>query len=310
MTSRSLRLASLLIFATGSGFNVVTASAQEKPEEVSPERARANFARRIVLGPDDVRAFPDAPAGYKTVRPGIPHGTVERFEYQSGVTGRQRAANVYLPPGYTPDKKYPVLYLLHGIGGNENEWLHFAAPNVILDNLIADGKAVPMIIVMPNGRALPDDRAIGNPYEPAKAAGFAKFERDLLDYLIPAIQAKYATLTDREHRALAGLSMGGGQTLNFGLGHLDTFAWLGAFSAAPNTKAPAELLPDPEAARRQLKLLYISCGNKDGLINISQAVHAYLKQHEVPHIWNVDDSGHDPHTWGSNLYHFAQRIFR
>jgi enterochelin esterase-like enzyme len=304
MKIHSVPLASLLL-ATA-----LIAPAQEKPAEVSPERARANFARPIVLAPDDVRAFPEAPDGFKTARPDISHGRIEAFEYDSAVTGTRRKANVYLPPGYSPDKKYPVLYLLHGIGGDETEWLRFCAPNTILDNLIAGGKAVPMIVVLPNGRSLPDDRAVGNPFTPEKVQGFANFERDLLDTLIPAIQAKYATLTDREHRALAGLSMGGGQTLNFGLGHLDTFAWLGAFSSAPNTKPPAELVPDPAAARQQLKLLYLSCGNKDGLINISQGVHRYLKEHDVPHIWNVDDHAHDPETWGSNLYHFAQRIFR
>ncbi|HVZ64729.1 MAG TPA: alpha/beta hydrolase-fold protein [Lacunisphaera sp.] len=289
---------------------VLAVGAQEKPADVSPERARQNFARKIELAPDDVRAFPEAPEGYKTAREGIPHGTVEPFEYDSTVTGKRRHANVYLPPGYSADKKYPVLYLLHGIGGDETEWLRFDQPNVILDNLIADGKAVPMVIVLPNGRALPDDRAEGNPFTPEKVQGFANFEKDLLDCLIPAVQAKYSVLTDREHRALAGLSMGGGQTFNFGLGHLDTFAWLGAFSAAPNTKPPAELVPDPAATRAQLKLLYISCGNQDGLINFSQGVHRYLKEHNVPHIWNVDDHAHDPATWGSNLYHFVQRIFR
>lgn len=288
----------------------VTARAQEKPADVSPERARANFARPIVLGPDDVRLFPEAPAGFKTPRAGVPAGRIEPFEYQSSVTGTRRKANVYLPPGYSSDRKYPVLYLLHGIGGDETEWMRFVSPNVVLDNLAAEGKVVPMIVVLPNGRALPDDRAVGNPFTPEKAAGFAKFERDLLDCLIPAIQAKYSTLSDREHRALAGLSMGGGQTLNFGLAHLDTFAWLGAFSAAPNTRTPSELLPDPAAARAQLRLLYLSCGNKDGLIAISQGVHAYLKAHDVPHIWNVDDHGHDAETWGSNLHHFVQRIFQ
>jgi len=104
--------------------------------------------------------------------------------------------------------------------------------------------------------------------------------------------------------------MGGGQTLNFGLAHLDTFAWLGAFSSAPNTKPPAELVPDPAATRAQLKLLYLSAGNKDGLINFSQGVHRYLKAHDVPHLWNVDDHGHDGETWGSNLYIFTQRLFR
>ena len=104
--------------------------------------------------------------------------------------------------------------------------------------------------------------------------------------------------------------MGGGQTLNFGFGHLDTLAWLGAFSPAPNTRPPTELASDPAVARERLKLLYLSCGNKDGLINISQGVHLYLKQHDVPHVWNVDDHGHDRETWSNNLYHFAQRIFR
>ena len=312
-------------------------------------RARNSINRPVVLGPDDVRMFPEAPAGFNQRRDGVPQGRIDAFEYDSAVTGTRRKANVYLPPGYSTDKKYPVLYLLHGIGGNETEWIRFAHPDVLLDNLIADGKAKPMVVVMPlghtiqsfwtgpartapdpirsgsrfgpgraapmivvipNGRALPDDRAIGNSFAPERAAGFAKFERDLLDHLIPAIEAKYATFTDREHRGIAGLSMGGGQTFNFGLGHLDTFAWIGAFSAAPNTKPPAELVPDPATARAQIKLLYISCGNKDGLINISQGVHAYLKEQGVPHLWNVDDHGHDPAHWANNLYFFSQRIFR
>ena len=288
----------------------VPATAQEQPEQVSDERAKANFARPIELAADDVRAFPEAPEGYRTPRADIAHGRLEMFEYDSTVTGKRRKANVYLPAGYSAEKKYPVLYLLHGIGGDPYEWTGYVKADVILDNLIADGKTVPMIVVMPNGRAIPDDRAEGNPFEPAKAAGFAKFEGDLLNCLIPAIEAKYSVLTDREHRAIAGLSMGGGQTFNFGLGHLDTFAWVGAFSAAPNTKPPAELLPDPAAATKQLKLFYISCGNKDGLINFSQGVHRYAKEHGVPHLWNVDDHGHDGDTWGSNLYHFSQRLFR
>lgn len=307
MTSRLLSIFTLTCTAFAS---IAVVHAQEKPEKASPERARANFARPIVLAPDDVRAFPDAPAGLNTRRDGVPAGRIEAFEYESAVTGTRRKANVYLPPNYTSDRKYPVLYLLHGIGGDENEWIRFATPDALFDNLIADGKAVPMIVVIPNGRALADDRPGENIFAPEKVAGFAAFERDLLDHLIPAVEKKFSTFTDREHRGLAGLSMGGGQTFNFGLSHLDTFAWIGAFSAAPNTKPPAELVPDPAAAREKLKLLYISCGNKDGLINFSQGVHRYLKEHDVPHIWNVDDFGHDPAHWASNLYHFAQRIFR
>ena len=288
-----------------------TAHSQEKPEQASPESARANFARAIVLGPDDVRAFPDAPDGFKASRPGARHGRVESLDYESAVTGTRRKANVYLPPGYAPDRQYPVLYLLHGIAGNQHEWTGYVHADAILDRLIADGKAVPMIVVMPNGRALADDRAPeGSPFTPENSAGFARFERDLIEFLIPAVEAKYPASKNRERRALAGLSMGGGQTFNVGLGHLGTFAWLGAFSAAPNTRPPAELMPDPDIARGQLKLLYISCGNKDGLISVSQGVHAYLKEHGVPHVWNVDDHGHDGQTWSNNLYHFAQRIFR
>ena len=128
--------------------------------------------------------------------------------------------------------------------------------------------------------------------------------------MIPTIEARYSVQADREHRALAGLSMGGGQSLNFGLAHLDTFAWVGAFSAAPNTKPPAELVPDPAAAKEKLKLLWIACGNKDGLIRISQGVHAYLKEKDVPHVWHVDGNAHDSTEWKNNLYLFAQRIFR
>jgi enterochelin esterase-like enzyme len=200
-----------------------------------PAQGRGNMGRPIVLGPDDVRAFPDAPAGFNTRRAGVPAGRIEPFKYHSGVTGTRRKANVYLPPAYSPDRKYPVLYLLHGIGGDETEWIRFATPDVVFDNLIAAKAAVPMIVVMPNGRAIADDSATGNHFAPEKVAGFARSEQDLLDNLIPAFEKKYAALTDVEHRALAGLSMGGGQSLNFGLGNLDTFAWIGAFSSAPKS---------------------------------------------------------------------------
>ncbi len=272
-----------------------------------PPRRPGGFDRPIVLGPDDKAAFPDPPAGFDVKREGIPHGRVEMIEYDSKTVGTRRKMLVYTPPGYSKDRKYPVLYLLHGIGGDETEWQRFAAPEV-LDNLQPDGKMVPMIVVMPNGRAQPNDRAEGNVF--ASAPAFAKFEQDLLEDVIPAIESRYSVASDREHRAIAGLSMGGGQTLNFGLGHLDIFASVGAFSAAPNTKPPAQLVPEPDAARRQLKLLYLSCGNKDGLISISQGVHAYLKEKNVPHIWHVDSNAHDSTHWRNSLYLFSQRIFR
>lgn len=273
-----------------------------------PGRRPEGFGGPIELGPDDKPAFDDPPAGFDVQRDNIPHGRLETIEYESKTVGTKRKMQVYTPPGYSSEKKYPVLYLLHGIGGDETEWQRFASPNVMLDNLLADGKVVPMIVVMPNGRAQKNDRAEGNVY--AAAPAFAAFEQDLLKDVIPAIETRYSVQGDREHRALAGLSMGGGQSLNFGLAHLDTFAWIGAFSAAPNTQPPAQLLPDPAIAKEKLKLLWLACGKKDGLIRISQGVHAYLKDKGIPHVWHVDGNAHDPTEWKNNLYHFSQRIFR
>jgi enterochelin esterase-like enzyme len=271
-------------------------------------RGRPGFGGPIELGPDDKPAFADPPTGFNAKRENIPHGELKMVEYDSKTVGTRRKMLVYTPPAYSADRKYPVLYLLHGIGGDETEWQRFCHPENIIDNLLADGKIQPMIVVMPNGRAQKNDRAEGNVF--ASAPAFAAFEGDLLNDVIPAIETKYAVYTDRQHRALAGLSMGGGQSLNFGLGHLDTFAWIGGFSSAPNTKPPAELVPDPKAAREKLKLLWLACGNKDGLIRISQGVHNYLKEHNVPHIWHVDSNGHDATEWANNLYLFVQHIFK
>jgi len=282
--------------------------AKSGASDEEPPRRRGRGPRPIQLGPDDKPAFAAPPAGFNAVRRGIRHGKLEMIEYPSKTVGTTRRMQVYTPPGYSKKNRYPVLYLLHGIGGDETEWQRFVKVDALMDNLIADNKAKPMIVVMPNGRAQKNDRAEGDVF--ASAPAFAKFERDLLDDVIPAIEKRYGTLTDREGRALAGLSMGGGQTLNFGLTHLETFAWLGAFSAAPNAKSPAALVPDPDRARERLKLLFLSCGSKDGLLRISQGMHAHLKEHEVPHVWHVDGNGHDPSHWGNSLHHFAQKIFR
>ncbi len=269
---------------------------------------RRGFGGPIELKPDDKPAFPDAPEGFDKPRESIAHGNLEMVEYDSKSVGNKRKALVYTPPGYSAGTKYPVLYLLHGIGGDEEEWRRGGHPEIILDNLLADQKAVPMIIVMPNGRAQTDDRP--GPNAMATAPAFGKFDQDLLGSLIPLVEAKYSVKSDRENRALAGLSMGGGQSLNFGLGNLDTFAWVGGFSSAPNTKPAAELVPDPLKTTGQLKLLYVSCGNKDGLIRISQEVHAYLKEKNVPHIWHVDEHAHDFQHWKKGFYNFSQLIFK
>lgn len=266
------------------------------------------FAISITLKAQDTHM--QAPAGFDSLRIHIPHGMLDTISYKSKTVGTSRKALIYTPPGFSKKNKYPVLYLLHGIGGDQKEWLNGGSPQVILDNLYAEGKVEPMIVVMPNGRAMKDDRAVGNIFDAEKVEAFATFEKDLLDDLIPYIEKKYPVIASGEHRAIAGLSMGGGQSLNFGLGHLDTFAWVGGFSSAPNTKPPEELLPDPEEAKSKLKLLWISCGDEDRLITFSRRTHEYLFINDVPHIYYIEPGGHDFKVWKNGLYMFSQLLFK
>jgi len=252
----------------------------------------------------------EMPKGYDVVRAGISTGKIDSVKYQSKTVGTTRKALIYTPPGFNKKKKYPVLYLLHGIGGDEKEWLKGGSPQLILDNLYAEKKIESMIVVMPNGRAMKDDAATGNIMAPDKVAAFATFEQDLLKDLIPYVEGKYPVLKDREHRAIAGLSMGGGQSLNFGLGNLDQFAWVGGFSSAPNTKIPTELMPDPEDAKKKLKLLFISCGDNDRLITFSKRTHDYMFEHQVPHIYYIEPGVHDFKVWKNGLYMFSQFLFK
>lgn len=275
------------------------------------------------------RAYPVAPDGFDTRADGIPQGNVERIEYDSSVVEGKRPAMVYTPPGYDSDREYPVLYLLHGIGGNETHWTTPGLADAILDNLIAKGEAEPMIVVMPHGRASNEpEMAFGRGNRGGGGRGgagaggpggggmgvefqaYAAFERELIDDLIPYIESRYSVASDRERRALAGLSMGGGQSLNFGLGNLDVFAWVGGFSSAPNTMPAAELVPDPARASEMLALLWVSCGDEDSLFNISEGVHEYLADNAVPHIWQIDVGGHTFPVWKNDLYHFASLIFK
>ncbi len=251
------------------------------------------------------------PETFDKPRTDIPQGKIDTVQYKSKSVGSKRKALVYTPPGYSKKKKYPVLYLLHGIGGDEKEWLRGAGPQVILDNLYADKKIQDMIVVMPNGRAMKDDSAGGNVMAPEKVEAFAAFEKDLLNDLIPFIEKKYRVLKNSENRAIAGLSMGGGQSLNFGLGNLDKFAWVGGFSSAPNTKAPQELIPNVEDAKNKLKLIWISCGDKDWLIPFSHRLHNYLSENEIEHVYRIiPDGRHDFKAWKEDLYNFTQLLFK
>jgi enterochelin esterase-like enzyme len=266
--------------------------------------------QQVDQSPDKpVQKFSTPPEGFDKQREGIERGKLETIEYDSATVGVKRKAQVYTPPGYSKDEKYPVLYLLHGIGGDEREWTRGGAADAVLDNLYADKKIVPMIVVLPNGRASKDITR-RDPI-PKQSPAFAAFEKDLLTDLIPFIEKNYAAKPDRESRALAGLSMGGGQSLNFGLTNLDTFAWVGGFSSAPNTRKCEDLISDPADAAKKLKLLWLSCGDRDGLMRISRTFHEALDEKKVAHIWHIDaNGGHDFTVWKSNLYNFAPLLFR
>ncbi len=248
-----------------------------------------------------------APADFIQVRPDISKGKLETITYYSKSIGVERKAVVYLPPGYDAKQKYPVLYLMHGIGGNETHWTTLCAADRILDNLIAEQKAVPMIIVMPNGRASakPPSQNIMADFD-----YYADFEKDLLQDLMPYIESRYSVKADRDHRAIAGLSMGGGQGLNFGLNNIDKFAWVGGFSAAPNLQSPDILIPKIQQAKDKLSLLWIGCGDRDNLITFSWNLHQALAKAKIDHVWYVDSGGHEVPVWNNNLYLMAQMLFK
>jgi enterochelin esterase-like enzyme len=250
------------------------------------------------------------PSGFDSYKSNITHGVTEVVSYYSSTVGVGRQTRIYLPPGYTTDSAYNVLYLLHGIGGDINEWYNYGVPYHILDNLYAEGKIDPMVVVLPNGRAMVDDSPGSDIFAEDKIAGFANFEFELIKDLVPFIDTAYSVKPGREARAIAGLSMGGGQALNFGLAHLDTFAWVGAFSPAPNTKAAASLIPDLSEDTAKISALWISCGSDDDLLFVSQNTHNFMAQNNIDHYYLIEEGkGHEWTVWKSGLYHFAQRIF-
>jgi len=289
-----------LLSIVASFLLVSAASAQQKKV---PTKA-------VELFSEDTAAYRAAPVGFDKPNETMLHGTVDSVWYESKTVGTKRQMMVYTPPGYDLEFKYPVLYLLHGIGGDDKEWLDQGAAATILDNLYTEKKLVPMIVVMPNGRAMKNDSAVGNMMDSVKVKAFATFEADLLDDVIPYIESNYHILQSKENRAIAGLSMGGGQALNFGLLHPETFGWIGGFSPAPNTKKPEELFIRPKEAASNIKLLWISCGDKDPLISTVQGLHKTLKLNNVRHVYHIDKGGHEFSVWKNDLYIFSRMLFR
>jgi enterochelin esterase-like enzyme len=268
-----------------------------------------NLTAAEPMGPvENLAAYPVPPDGFNFLRDTIAHGEVKLVEYDSKTLGIRRPLRLYLPPGYSTARKYPVLYLQHGLGNTSNEWVQRARVPIIADNLLAEGKMVPMIIVFPSGNATatPTDEKQG---DRTQAAYGQQYQDDLLKEIIPFVEASYAAHTDRANRGLAGMSMGSGQALNIGLTNLDRFAWIAVVAPAPNTRPPAELIPDP-AALNQLKLFWLSVGNRDALYRVAQGVHTYATDKGVSHIWRVDTNAHDTGAMSANFYHFAQKLFK
>ena len=233
----------------------------------------------------------------------VPHGRVSLHWYNSKSLGHRRAMQVYTPPGYDADAtaRFPTMYLFHGSGDNEATWVAHGHAHWILDNLIAQKRAKPMIVVMLDGHAvLPGPNT-------ARNANTIAFERDLLEDAMPLVVASYRTRENAASRAIVGLSMGGGQSLTIGLKHPDQFAWVGGMSSA--VANGASLITDPAALNRQLKLLWFACGKDDTLIKANQDFDAALITQNVRHEFVTTEGNHSWPVWRRYLADFAPKIF-
>lgn len=262
----------------------------------------------------------DVPADFDKKQDGVTYGKVVKKQYHSTTTGKKRNVNVIVPPDYTTEKEYPVLYLFHGIGGDEDEWLQ-GNPAYVVGNLVAEGLAKEMIIVIPNCRARANDKAVTE-FSLEHYAAFDNFINDLRDDLMPYIEANYSIATGRKNTAIAGLSMGGRESLNIGLHMPETFGYIAAFSPGFGVFAyeangvkedglfteETFLLPD-EYKNHTLLMLNngISEGGEDAL---GGQCHKVLEKNEIPHLFYVTEGGHDFKVWKHGLYNFALQIFQ
>ena len=237
----------------------------------------------------------------------VPHGTIHIHKYQSKSLDITRELYVYTPPGYetTRDTRYPVLYLFHGFGDSADAWTVIGRANLIMDNLIAKNKAKPFIIVMPYGHtpsSPPVMRSIGR---------YEAFEKDLIEDVIPYVQKCYLVSAEQKDRAIAGLSMGGGQSLTIGLGNLDLFGWVVAFSSAiPEEQMLGKLLAEPESINEKLELLWIGCGKKDFLFQANQKFLERLTSEKIKHVGHITDGAHEWRIWRNYLNELAPLLFK
>lgn len=270
------------------------------PDPVNPRiKLRARTSASLV----DVPGHPPELWEARDVR----HGVVEVKWAKSKVTGDTRAYHVYTPPGYDPRRatRYPVMYLLHGNNDTAAGWTDVGKANFILDNLIAEKKAVPMILVMPWGHALP--------YTGPQSNNTARFEHYLVEEVMPQVERDYRVAPGRESRAIVGLSMGGGHALHIGLGHLDLFSAVAAFSSAVPRDFESRfkaLLDDPAGTNKKLKLLWIGCGRQDTAFDRNQKLSELLTRHQVRNTFHATDGLHNFSLWRRYLAEVAPQLFR
>jgi len=259
----------------------------------------------------------DSGPAYLQVR-SVPHGTVQPVAYKSTALGADRRMLVYTPPDYEKSSaRYPVLYLLHGAGSDENSWTERGRAHLILDNLIADGKLKPLVVVMPFGFAMAraPGAARGDASEnKMQREGFAK---DFLQDVMPLVDSKFRVFTDREHRAIAGLSLGGAQALAIGLTHLELFSRIAGFSpamGASNNPVTGgvdfeSVLADTAGINGKVKFLWVSCGTEDTLFDSIQAFSQQLSKHKIEHTYRITGGAHVYPVWQRNLNEVAPMLF-
>lgn len=237
----------------------------------------------------------------------VPHGTVHLHNYRSRSLGRLRELAVYTPPDYDAvgTRFYPLLVLQHGSGDNQATWIAHGKAHWILDNLAAQGRTKPMVVLMLDGHAA----VAAGPGGPQNNTTL--FERDLLDDALPFVEKRYRLLAGSVHRAIVGLSMGGGQSLTIGLGHTDRFAWIGGFSSAPPSReAVAAALDDATGTNDRVKLLWIACGKDDFLLRRNEEFVALLKDKQIRHDWRLTEGNHSWPVWRTYLAEIAPLLFQ
>lgn len=268
---------------------------------------------------DNMFFLPGTQAAYQDNK-AVPHGEIRKVWYRSSTMNEERRLHIYFPPGYEKGKnKYPVFYLLHGGGDEDSGWSTIGRAGFILDNLIAAGKARPMLVVMPNG-SLPRPPVVpGTPPNPAATAAFQdRFVSELLKDIVPFVEKTYRVLPGGANRAIAGLSMGGGQTMRVVGSNPDQFAYVGVWSAGVNPQTTADfekrnaaLLDNADKANKQIKLFSISCGEKDTLAFAgSKNLDEILKKRSIKHEMNVSEGGHTWINWRRYLNDYAQKLFQ